>query len=327
MKIMIVGGTGFLGYYSAKAALEKGHEVGSLSYDDIDLEGWYPPEIELKFGDVFVMSEDEICEAFKGYDTMIYSVGPDDRVTPPAPAYAFFHERLVDHCAKVFRAAKRAGVKRSVVFNSYFATFARMYPEKQMTKYHPYIRCRVEQAAKMIEIGGGEMDVMVLELPYIFGSMPNRTPLWKDVYIERFFRYPVVFFPNGGTTMIAVEHIGEAAIGALERGAHGERYPIGDVNCKFKDMLKMMLKGLKVKKPIWTVNKRICAMGANMIAKKDAKEGKQAGLDMKHLMLDIMGDTMYLPDNDAMAEKLGYGRGGLEEAIIKTMEACYPDGF
>ena len=37
--------------------------------------------------------------------------------------------------------------------------------------------------------------------------------------------------------------------------------------------------------------------------------------------------TMYLPDNDAMSEKLGYGRGGLDEAILKTMKACYPDGY
>ncbi|MBQ4062121.1 MAG: NAD(P)H-binding protein [Christensenellaceae bacterium] len=327
MKIMIVGGTGFLGYYSAKVALERGYEVGSLSLDDIDLKGWYPEEIKVSYGDVFTMTEEELTDKFKGYDALIYSVGPDDRVTPPAPAYEFFHERLVEHPAKVFTAAKKAGIKRSVVFNSYFATFDRLYPEKGLAVYHPYIKSRVEQAERLIGIGGDGMDVIVLELPYIFGSMPEREPLWKNVFIERFFRYPAIFFPKGGTTMIAVEHIGEAAIGALEHGEHGGRYPIGDENHNFRFMLEAMQKGLGTKKPIMQVSKKICAMGGKMIEKKDAKEGKQAGLDMQRLMLDIMGEELYLPDNDAMSEKLKYGRGGLEEAIIKAMKACYPNGF
>ncbi len=146
MKIMVVGGTGFLGYYTVLAALKRGHKVASLSVDDIPLAGWFPPEADVRFGNVFAMREEEIAAAFEGYDAMAYSIGPDDRVTPPAPAYDFFHERLVEQCAKVFRAARSAGVRRAVVYNSYFATFDRMYPEKRLAAVHPYIRCRVEQA-------------------------------------------------------------------------------------------------------------------------------------------------------------------------------------
>ena len=83
-KLMIVGGTGFLGYYTAKLALSKGYEVGSISIldDDLlnkDLDSWFPKEIKNTILDVFSASEEEIAEALKGYDYMIYSVGPDDR--------------------------------------------------------------------------------------------------------------------------------------------------------------------------------------------------------------------------------------------------------
>lgn len=40
-KLLILGGTGFLGYYSTLEALKRGYEVGSLSLDDVNLEGWY----------------------------------------------------------------------------------------------------------------------------------------------------------------------------------------------------------------------------------------------------------------------------------------------
>lgn len=329
MKIKIVGGTGFLGYYTAKTALSRGYEVGSLSLDDIDLSGWYPEEIDVRYADIFETSEEDLIKEFEGYDSMVYSVGPDDRITPPAPAYEFFYERLVSQCAKVFRAARRAGVKRAVVYNSYFATFDRLYPEKRLAELHPYIRSRVEQASRLIEESDGQMDVMILELPYIFGAMPKRTPLWKDVFLERFFRAPIICFPKGGTTMIHVRGIGEAGIGALEHGKHGERYPIGDENHNYRVMLEWMKEGLGVKKPIWQVSAGLCAMGANMIAKKDAKEGKQAGLNMKHLMLDIMSEELYIPSEtiDSVSKLLGYSRGGVKEGVIEAMHACYPEGF
>ncbi|HPF54614.1 MAG TPA: NAD(P)H-binding protein [Clostridia bacterium] len=329
MKIMIVGGTGFLGYYTALAALRKGHEVGALSIPDVELGDWFPSEIKLSYGDVFKATEDELVPLFEGYDAMVYSVGPDDRVTPPAPSYDFFHERLVEHCAKTFRAAQRAGVKRAVVYNSYFATFDRLYPEKKLAELHPYIRCRVEQAERLFIENKGKMEVMVLELPYIFGSMPGRTPLWKDVYIERFFRAPMVCFPKGGTTMINVRGIGQAGVGALEHGKDGERYPIGDLNTNFKQMIEWMEEGLGIKKPILLCEKHLCAMGANMIAKADAKKGLEPGLNMKHLMLDIMGEELYIPEEtiDEVSKLFEYERGGVKEGILDTMKACYPNGF
>ena len=168
-KLMIVGGTGFLGYYTAKLALSKGYEVGSVSIldDDLvnkDLDSWFPKEIKNTLLDVFEASEEELVKVFKGYDYMVYAVGPDDRYTPKAPAYDFFHFRLVDSVAKVFRAAEAAGVKKAVVYNSYFAYFDRIYPEMKLAEKHHYIRCRVEQAAILNE-QKKNMEVVVLELP------------------------------------------------------------------------------------------------------------------------------------------------------------------
>ena len=164
-RLLILGGTGFLGYYSTMEALKRGYEVGSISLDDVNLEGWYPKEVNVRFTDLFETPEDELVEIMKGYDCMIYSVGPDDRETPVAPAYDYFHRRLVVECAKCFRAAERAGIKKSICFNSYFAYFARKYPEINLPGKHPYIRCRVEQA-KLLNEQKKNMEVVVLEFTY-----------------------------------------------------------------------------------------------------------------------------------------------------------------
>ncbi|HME52322.1 MAG TPA: NAD-dependent epimerase/dehydratase family protein [Candidatus Lokiarchaeia archaeon] len=321
MRIFIVGGTGFLGYYSTLEALRRGHEVSTISIPDVDLGEWFPKEVEVRYGDVFEMSHKQLVETFTDYDAMVYAVGPDDRVTPKAPAYEFFHKRLVDYATRVVVGARDSGVKRCVVLNSYFAYFDRIWPELHLQDRHPYIKARVEQADSVIREGDGEMDVMVLELPYIFGTMPGRVPLWKDILVERLKKMNPVMFTTGGTNMLAVEHVGEAVVGALERGKHGEHYLVGDVNMAWKDMLALMLQAMGAKKKIVTIPTSLAAIYGRNLKMKEAKEGKEMGLDPTKLMQDIQGRFLYF-DPTPHAEALGYGRGGIEDAITKTIKAC-----
>ena len=312
-------------------ALKKGYEVGSISLNDVNLEGWYPKEVDVRFTDLFETDEDTLTKMFKGYDYMIYSVGPDDRETPKAPAYEYFHRRLVVECAKCFRAAERAGIKKAACFNSYFAYFARRNPELKLAEKHPYVRCRVEQA-KLLNEQKKKMEVVILEFPYIFGVMPERMPIWKSVFLDRYANgHKRIFFPKGKTTMTAVEHIAEAAIGAIEYGKDGERYPVGDENQSFDFMLNTMT-GAVLPKPRKIIHpaKWMCKMGGNMVAKAEKKQGNEPGLNLGLVMKEIMcSDTASCIEPevlDKVAAELHMTRGGLKESIEKTMHRCYPDG-
>jgi dihydroflavonol-4-reductase len=326
MKIIIVGGTGFLGYHALLVALDRGYSVDTLSIDDIDLGKWYPKKVNVRYGDVFELSEEKLKKHFTGYDAMVYAVGPDDRITPPTPAYEFFHPRLVVACEKTVTAARKAGVKKCVILNSYFAYFDRLWPEKGLSKHHPYIRCRVEQSERAVSAGGNKMAVMILELPYIFGSMPNRIPLWKDVFLDGFIKSKIIFFPKGGTNMIAAEHVGEAIIGALEHGEHRRHYTIGDENHSYNEMLDMMFKAVGMNKKIINIPRFISIIAGIMINRRWKKKGLEGGLDARYLMSDILTNNLFFDPSDT-AEKLRYRRGGLEESIISTMKACYPEKF
>ena len=56
------------------------------------------------------------------------------------------------------------------------------------------------------------------------------------------------------------------------------------------------------------------------------KKGLEGGLDARYLMRDIMTHNLYFDPEDTI-QKLGYNRGGIREAIVKTMKACYPEKF
>ena len=324
MKVIIVGGTGFLGYYASLEFLRRGHQVTALALPDINLDGWFPEEIEVNYENVFQMTAAEMQEVFSGYDALVYAVGPDDRVTPKAPAYSFFHTRLVEACGNVVAAAREAGVKRCVVLNSYFATLHRLKPEKNLVAHHPYIRCRVEQAERVIAAGKDSMDVMVLELPYIFGTMPERQPIWKDLLFERIRKDSTIYYPKGGSNMISVEHVAEAIVGAVEQGQHGKRYPVGDVNMTWNEMLSIMLDTMHLEKKIVNIPRIFAVLFGMSMRRTHKREGLESGLDPVWLMRQIMTDYFYFDPTESQQE-LGYGSGGLEESIRKTVRTCYPE--
>lgn len=326
MNIIVIGGTGLLGYHTVLDGLNKSHSMSALTIQDISLEDWYPPQVQVTYGDVFALPKSELRSLFTGYDAMVYAVGPDDRVIPKAPAYVFFHERLVRACEKAVAAAQEAGVKRCVILGSYFAYFDRIWPDKRLSERHPYIRCRVEQAERAIAAGSGTMDVMILELPYIFGTCPHRVPLWRDTLLDRFIKGRLIFFPKGGTNMVTVTHVGEAVIGALEYGEHGKRYLVGDENHTFKEMLTMMMSAIGAQKKIISIPRFAAVAAGRAIEAQRRRNGLEGGLDTRYLMRDIMSSYLYF-DSAPFADALHYGRGGLYEAIEDTMRVSYPELF
>lgn len=340
-KVFICGGTGFLGYYSALEFLNQGIAVDTLSLPDIKLGDWFDKRIGVKYGNLFEMKKEELSKYFEGCDALVYAVGPDDRVhTPPGVSgYDFFHEKLVDKVIPVFEAAKEAGVKKGILLNSYFAYFDRTYPERKLGENHPYIKVRGEQAKALIEVGGGQanggMDVISLELPYIFGNMPEREPLWKDIFLDRFANMPAVMFPKGGTNMIHVTGVAQAVVASTLYAVHGDRLPIGAVDETYKYMINKMMEEVGSTKRYMGVPCWMATLGGYMVANGLKKTNQESGLNYKRLMKDIQSKNYYFADECALVRKylhydeLGFDGGmkSFDKGFHETIIACYPHRF
>lgn len=335
--VFIAGGTGFLGYYSAMQFLKKGASVSTIALDEnINERDWFPSEIPTSFGDLFAMSEDEIFELLQGkdYDTFVYALGPDDRFTPKAPAYNFFYERLVVQCLKICTAVKKAGIRRCIIMNSYFTYFDKIQNGK-LSASHPYIKCRTEQAEAITGLGvAGEFDVMIIELPYIFGEMPGRTPIWKDVFVERFKKMPVIFFPNGGTTAIHVTGVAQCIVAAAYNGENGKHYLPASINIKFSKMIKFMMASAGFPKRFIKIPAFIGYFAGLILIAKEKKHGVQSGLHMAKIMTDILSQDFFADCEKVNLElnynELGFDGGenvwtGIKEAMQKSYLETYLD--
>jgi len=240
-------------------------------------------------------------------------------LTPKAPSYPFFYKNNVEATVRLLTLARNAGVKKGVVLGSYFAHFDRIWPQLRLSQRHPYIRSRVEQEEAAIAAGGEGMQVMILELPYIFGAMPGRTPLWKPL-IDYIQFTPILFYTRGGTNCITVEHVAEAIAGAVEKGEGGQRYLIGGENLTWVELLDRINCYLGIAKKVVTLPNWVVIFGTIFVKLGHLLQGRESGLDPLALIKLQSAMTFFDPTASQLA--LGYGKNSIDEALRRTVDAC-----
>lgn len=236
--VLVIGGTGLLGYHSTLELLARGYEVTSLSLPPMPVEDLFPAGVENVLADVNEMSDDDLLALMADKHAVFYAAGADERVTPPAPAARFFYEANVLPTQRVARLARQAGVAKFVLYGSYTAEFAELWPELGYRTRNGYPRTRLAQEEVAYLEGDGAMDVMTLRLPYIFGTMPGRTPLWQMFIDIVRGQEAFVAAQTGSTSSVTVRQVAQAAVGAMERGRHGARYAINGYELTYVDMYR-----------------------------------------------------------------------------------------
>ena len=242
-KVFILGGTGFLGYYTTKELLSRGYQVKTISLPPLPAKDLFPEEVEIELGNINEKSDEEIIDLLSDCSAFIYGAGADERMVPKKPALKYFYDENVLPTQRLARLAREAGVKKFVIFGSYFSEFAERLDGKYDLKNQPYPNTRLMQEQIAFAEGEGAMDVMSLRLPYIFGTMPGRTPLWK-MFTDQIKGRPVFPSLKGGTAMVTAQQVAEAAVGAIEKGKHRKTYAISALNMKYNDFYKMMVEAL-----------------------------------------------------------------------------------
>jgi len=164
-----------------------------------------------------------------------------------------------------------------------------------------------------------DLQLMILELPYIFGSMPGRTPLWKPLIEYINSRY-LLFYMKGGTNMIAVEHVGQAIAGAIETGRGGEHYTIGDENLTWVEFIEKILNILGKKKKIIILPTFVVRLILRIIKLRHKFRGEEGGLDPVKFAAIQTRNTFF--DPSPAVKELGYSRGNLQKAFKDTVKAC-----
>jgi len=319
MKVFLIGGTGLLGSASAAELIKRGHKVKAISLPPVPEGAKLPSGMELDFKNYLELSDDEIRGYMKGSDAFVFATGVDERVDGPSPIYEFFNKYNVYPLEKFLRIAKECGVKHAAICGSYFSHFDKIWPDKELSRWHPYIRSRIAQEKMALAFADNNFSVAVLELPYIFGAQPGREPVWTLI-VKVVRGMPLVtMYPPGGTAMVTVRQVGEAIAGALEHTKGGKCWPIGYYNMRWTEMLKIVHKAMGMPNrrvitiPVWMLQ-----LGMKSMEKKLRKPGAEGGLYMPKFP-DIQAAETFI-DKSLGCVPLGVKEDNIEAAIMESIQ-------
>ncbi len=321
MKVFMVGGTGLLGSEAAAELIRRGHEVVSVALPPLPAGAPIPPEMKIEFGNYLELSDETLKGYMKDCEGFVFAAGVDERVEASPPIYEFFKKYNITPLERLLCIAKESGAKHAVVCGSYFSYFDKLWPEKQLSRWHPYIRSRRDQEAVALSFAEEGMDVAVLELPYIFGAQPGRKPVW--VFLVEMLRgmKGATLYPKGGTTMVTVRQVGQAIAGALERNRGGACYPIGYFNMAWKEMLRIFHKYMGCpEKKIITIPTWLYKLGMRKVMKQQQAAGHEGGLNMvKFASLQCV--KQYI-DKSLGCEPLGVQPDDIDAAVGSSIRLC-----
>ncbi len=321
MKVFMIGGTGLLGSEAARVLIERGHEVTSVALPPLPQGATLPKEMKIEYGNYMEMTDEQIRTYMTGCDGFVFAAGVDERVEGPAPIYELFKKYNIDPLARLLKIAKECGVKHVSICGSYFAYFAKERKGLELTKWHPYIRSRIDQEVMALSYADENFDVAVLELPYIFGTQPGRKPVWVFLVEQIRSMKKVTMYPKGGTTMVTTHQVGQALAGALEYNKGGNAYPIGYYNMTWKEMLAIVHKhmGCSEKKVI-TIPDWMYAVGGKKIMKEQKAAGHEGGLHMVKFT-DLQCSNLFI-DKSLGCDKLHVEPDDIDAAIGDSIRLC-----
>jgi len=317
--VLILGGTGFIGYHATLELLGRGQTVTCVGLPPGPGPGVFPAETRFSLLDFDRLPDDKALALVSGHDAVVFCAGADDRALPRAPAVDFFRARNVAAAGRFFGLAARAGVKRGVLVGSYFTHFCRTRPEWQLAESHPYIRSRVEQADAALAACEGRLSLAILELPWVFGSMPGTRPLWTPL-VRYVGRTPVLFFTRGGTAMTSVGLVAQAVASALERGVHGAAYTIVERNLTWAELLGRISELTGRKKRVVALPPGVVRPGAALLRLSHRLKGRESGLDPVEFVRFQLAETFVDPQPARAA--LGLAAGDFDSALANAVRAA-----
>ncbi|MCS0638048.1 NAD(P)H-binding protein [Streptomyces sp. LP05-1] len=314
LRVLVVGGTGFVGHHVVRELLAGGHEVTVVSRRPATTA--HPPGVLTRTADV--AASDDLGELLADQDGLVFAAGADDRSVPPVPAYRYFERGNVEPVRRLTRAAARAGCTRAVVLGSYFTALHRAWPVLDLPGRHPYIRSRVEQARVAHEAAGDKVATTVLELPFVLGSAPGRTPLLAPV--ARWLRSPwPLYAPPGGTAVVTARTVARAAVRALEQRAAGP-VPVVDENLHWSAFLGRFAQVAGCPRRVHRLPPAVLRAGAGAVQVLHTVRRREAGV-RPVAMATLLTRELFLDPAPCRA-LTGEPAASVREALTDTLRGC-----
>ncbi len=266
-KILITGGTGFLGTHIVRQFLDAGQKNLRVMASSVP-EWMIGAGVEAFVGSV--TDKEDVATATKNVGAIYHLVG---KVSFAYEGAAQMNKIHVEGTRLLCEAAKENGVKNFILASSSGTSAISETPEildetypqpvEILTKWSYYASKYYQEKTALRIFNGRDDRLVILNPSLLLGAGDERLSSTKVVLDFMARRLPTM--PSGGLNFVDARDAANAFLNAHDKGRHGERYLLGAANWSFAEFFKRLERLTGVSAPVLRVPKKVAVFGANFI--------------------------------------------------------------
>jgi len=318
-KILITGGTGFLGTHLVRQFLDAGAKNLRVMASSVP-EWMTGAGVEPFVGSV--TNREDVAAAAKDTEAIYHLAG---KVSFSYDGAIQMNKIHVEGTRLLCEAAKQNKVKNFILASSSgtsaISETAEMldetYPQpiEILTKWAYYAsKYYQEKTARQSFTDKGER-LVILNPSLLLGSGDERLSSTKPILDFMAKKLPIT--PTGGLNFVDAEDAANAFFNALDKGRHGERYLLGAVNWTFAEFFKRLERLSGVSAPMLKLPKSVAVFGANFIDSIYKNFNKTTPFEASEVE---MGEYFWYFDSSKAAEELNFTTRDPQETLQQTIK-------
>ncbi|MCS6873086.1 MAG: NAD-dependent epimerase/dehydratase family protein [Pyrinomonadaceae bacterium] len=318
-KILITGGTGFLGKHLVQRFLEAGAKNLRVMASRVP-EWMKDAGIEPFEGSV--TRREDVAKATQGVEVVYHLAG---KVSFSKDGAAEMNKIHVEGTRLLCEAARENGVKNFILASSSGTSAItedgklvdETYPQpvEILIKWPYYASKYYQEKTALRYFDGKGLRLVILNPSLLLGSGDDRLSSTNVVldFMARKFPYT----PSGGINFVDVKDAAEAFFNALERGRNRERYLLGAVNWTVEEFFERLEILTGVRAPTLKVPKKIAIVGSNVISNIYNALGRSAPFNASEVE---MGEYFWYFDSSKAKRELGFTTRDPMETLLDTIK-------
>ena len=317
-KILVTGGTGFLGTHIVRQLLDAGEK--NLRVMASAVPGWMR-DAGVEAAEGSVTNVEDVKAAVQGVSAIFHLAGKVSRENADAIAMNRIH---LQGTRVLCEGAREAGVNTMVLASS-SGTIAVSEDEQIHDETFPppvevisrwaYYASKYYQERTAIDGFDGDGRRLVIMNPSLLLG-PDDEGLSSTKPVLDFLGRKIPYSPSGGLSFVDARDAAAAFISALEKGRHQEKYLLGASNMSFSEFFARLERLSGVSAPMLKVPKKLAMAGSSFIDSVFKNWGKASPVEPKEVE---QAEYFWYFDSSKATEELGFAPRDPQETLQDTI--------